>query len=141
MRQIVPNGYPVPVATGGIIKRKKGKPFKISRDYNQFITPSGMVYQRISKSEKEALGLEVNVPIVATNPQQSVDNSSLLDDTDNSSSSRSSSHGSSSSSADKHEYIDEIQYSPDYTATGVRVFCPKCNSYMYEHIHIKRRIY
>lgn len=55
------------------------------------------------------------------------------------SSSSSNSRNSSSRSNASDNYIEVIEYAPDYTGNGTKVWCEKCKCYDYRHSHIKKR--
>lgn len=46
----------------------------------------------------------------------------------------------SSSSSSGNDYIDVIEYAPDYTGNSPDVWCAKCQKWMSRHSHIKKRV-
>jgi hypothetical protein len=59
----------------------------------------------------------------------------------NGSSSSSSSHSSSSSRDRSNDYIEVIEYAPQYVGDSPDVWCEKCGKYGSRHSHIKKRVY
>lgn len=46
----------------------------------------------------------------------------------------------SSSSSSGNDYIEVIEYAPDYTGNAPDVWCAKCQKWMSRHSHIKKRV-
>ena len=54
--------------------------------------------------------------------------------------SSSSSSGNSSSTNSRVQYIESIEYAPEFTGRSTYVWCEKCQKYMARHAHIKKPI-
>ena len=61
------------------------------------------------------------------------------DGSSSSSSSSSSYSGSSSTTNNQKNYIDVIEYAPNYTGEDNSVWCPTCGKIAPRHVHIKKR--
>lgn len=51
------------------------------------------------------------------------------------------SSSSSSKRDNKNDYVEIIQYAPNYTGEPNDAWCGKCQSYSPRHVHIKKRVY
>lgn len=94
----------------------------------------------ISQSSFNGMTLEMwfNYQFVADGKEYALNASSAIAPIYNGSSS--SDRGSSSYGSSDNDYIETIEYAPDYTGNAPDVWCSKCGKYMPRHSHIKKRI-
>lgn len=99
----------------------------------QSIDLPDIVYAKVSKSRYENMVAQIKSAPLRSNSYSSGYGSS------SSGSSRSSSSGSRSRSK-QPQYMEVIEYAPEFTGKAANVWCAKCGKYMPRHAHIKKRI-
>lgn len=94
----------------------------------------------ISQSSFNGMTLEMwfNYQYVAEGKEYALNASSAIAPIYNGSNSSERSSNNYNSSSD--DYIETIEYAPDYTGNAPDVWCDKCRKYMPRHSHIKKRI-
>lgn len=98
------------------------------------VTMQTILYNKVSKSRYSNMVATIkSAPLRGSSYSSGYGSSS-------SGSSRSSSSSGSRSRSTQPQYMEVIEYAPEFTGKAANVWCAKCGKYMPRHAHVKKRI-